>query len=237
VTSLVIEHFQAPSTARGARALESARSRAADGLAGRTVWCLSGTAGRRESARDLSGSLRGAADGIASDWLDVAAAEQLGRLAGRLDGMLGGGADALTAADRELCAEALRQGENLLDDGVRADDVVVLHDALTALLSEVARERGAHVVWRMRMSAGRSPEEALGFLREQTAGVDAYVVSWSAGPGEHVAALIPAVDTVAAKEGSEAGVGWTGVLADVVGADRGETVGGTRHARPAVPVR
>jgi hypothetical protein len=31
--------------------------------------------------------------------------------------------------------------------------------------------------------------------------------------------------------------GWSTLLADIVDGDRGESVGGTRHARPAVPVR
>jgi hypothetical protein len=86
------------------------------------------------------------------------------------------------------------------------------------------------------------------------------------GAVERIAALMPSADAVAAKDipataahdpaapewwqsGGSAtaphartpdryhGLGWTGILADVVHNDRGETVGGTLHARPAVAPR
>ena len=40
MTSLVIEQFHAPDTRRRALRLESVRRRAADQLAGRSVWCI-----------------------------------------------------------------------------------------------------------------------------------------------------------------------------------------------------
>jgi hypothetical protein len=53
VTSLVIEQFATPDTHRKARELELTRRRAADELAGRTVWCITA------ADRDVRG--RGAA--------------------------------------------------------------------------------------------------------------------------------------------------------------------------------
>jgi hypothetical protein len=56
-----------------------------------------------------------------------------------------------------------------------------------------------------------------------------------------IAALIPAVDAVAAMDVDEApsssDLAWSIALADVVCADRAESVGGTLHARPAVAAR
>jgi hypothetical protein len=62
---------------------------------------------------------------------------------------------------------------------------------------------------------------------------------------ERIAALMPSADVVAAKEIAAAdaaadrrhNAAWSSVLADVVHADRGESVGGTLQARPAVPAR
>ena len=59
-----------------------------------------------------------------------------------------------------------------------------------------------------------------------------------------VAAFVPSAELLAARQialGPEplrrARVAWSSLLADVVGTDRHECVGGTFHARPAVAVR
>jgi hypothetical protein len=53
--------------------------------------------------------------------------------------------------------------------------------------------------------------------------------------------LIPSTDVIAVKEADETGrgdrVAWATALADVIRADRAETVGGRLHARPAVAAR
>ena len=62
---------------------------------------------------------------------------------------------------------------------------------------------------------------------------------------EHIGAAMPSPGLLAAKEiaatGAEAQAlhnrGWSTLLADIVDRDRGEYVGGTLHARPAVPAR
>ena len=80
--------------------------------------------------------------------------------------------------------------------------------------------------------------------------IDAMVMSWT-DPGdrpqgmEHIGAAMPSPGLLAAKEiaatGAEAQAlhnrGWSTLLADIVDRDRGECVGGTLHARPAVPRR
>jgi hypothetical protein len=163
--------------------------------------------------------------------------------------MLGGAGPQPVApgpAERELCAQCAAEAEALVGAGVRPGDMVVLHDPLTAMLAPALRERGAHAVWFLRR--GSAPSDAGGtqawdFLRPFTAPADAYVVAWSrpsprGGMIEGVAALIPAGDRVAAKESAPAGhLGWSSMLADVMAGDRGESVGGTRRARPAVAWR
>jgi hypothetical protein len=112
---------------------------------------------------------------------------------------------------------------------VHPDDIVVLHDPLTAAPAEAIRARGAHVVWEVSAPRDRAPA------------VDAYVMAArTPGGGYLVAALMPWAGIMAAKEvGSDAyrDVGWSSLLADVVRSDRSECVGGTLHARPTVAPR
>jgi hypothetical protein len=254
VTSLTIEHLDPASSSREIRTLDAARRRAFDALAGRTVWCATALHRRRASAQRLRDCLRwGGGEGVACGLLEIAGDERLRELAERLQAMFEGASPArLRGAEREICADSVRAGEEFVG-AVRPDDVVVAHDMLTALLAEAVRDRGAHAVWHV--SAGASPRRstaatARSFLRRYTFGIDAYVTTWSPPaerPGavvERIAALMPCADTVAAKDIPAAVAGgeprlraWSAVLADVVHSDRAETVGGTLHARPTVPVR
>lgn len=241
MTSLLIQYFGAPSSGREARALDSARRRAVDELAGRTVWCASGLRASGDSAGLLRSSLRWAGDdGVVASRLDVLAGEPLQELAERLDEMLHGAPYARPGAgEQEICADGMRGGETLIGPDVRADDVVVVHDPLTALLAQAIRERGAHAVWHVGIAPGApgaAVRDALAFVRRFTSGLDAYVLR----SGAHVTALMPSADIVADAEvhgDPYRDVGWGSTLAAVVHADRDETVGGTRHARPAVAVR
>jgi hypothetical protein len=241
VTSLLLQHLGAPSSAREARALDSARKRAVDELAGRTVWCASALRASGDSAGLLRSSLRWAGDdGVIASRLDVLAGEPLRQLAERLDEMLHGAAYGHPGAgEQEIYADGMRVGETLVGPDVRADDVVVAHDPLTALLAQAIRERGAHTVWHVSVAPGApgaAVREALAFVRRFTSGLDAYVVR----SGAHVTALMPSADIVADTEAHGdpyRDVGWGSMLAAVVHADRDETVGGRRHPRPAVAAR
>jgi hypothetical protein len=254
VTSLTIEHLDPPSSARRMRARDAARRRAVDELAGRTVWCACALPGRRASAQRLRASLQwGGGGGVSCGLLEVAPDARLRGLAERLEAMLEGSSPSnLGAAERELCAEGVSASEQLVG-AVGPDDVVIVHDALTALLAEALRERGAHAVWHVSIVPPPSRPAAAAartFLRRYTSRMDAYVMTWSPSterPGaivERIAALMPSTDAVAAKDipatyasGEPRLLGWSTVLADVVHGDREETVGGTLHARPTVPVR
>jgi hypothetical protein len=155
------------------------------------------------------------------------------------------------AADRDLYAEGARASDQLVGDSVGADDVVVAHDAVSAILGQAVRERGAHAVWNFRVARppGTAAIRALDFLKTFTTGVDAYILTWLArGPRgevvERVMAAMPSAGFVAAKEfpthpgGDEPRtLAWRMALAEIVRSDRGECVGGRLHARPTVAAR
>jgi hypothetical protein len=250
----MVERIAAPSGTRDSRALELTHRRAVDGLAGRTVWCAAALPGGLASAEALRGHLQGDGEDVEAGALEIAVDDPLRQLAEDLESMLTGapGRESLGPAEQEIFADGALGSDALVGRGVGHDDVVVLHDALTAMLAQAIRERGAHVVWQVQ--TGVAPREPAGsaawaFLRRYTPGVDAYVVTWlepqrGGVAAESIAALMPSADMVAAKEitaGSASrrrhNLAWSSVLADVVDADRGESVGGTLHPRPAVAAR
>ncbi|MDX6701529.1 MAG: hypothetical protein QOF26_1755 [Baekduia sp.] len=257
MTRLELERFERLSTNRAARVRAWAGERAADELAGRTVWCAGASPHGRTVARTLGELLRHSPDAPAADPLDVSGGEPLRTLAGRLDAMLSGGGppSALGAEEAELCAEAVGLAETLIGRAVARDDIVVVHDVLTALLVGAARERGAHTVWHVHATSPDAPGAVRGtrvayaFLRHYTSAVDAYIMTWPepAGHGrvvERVAAAMPEVDIVATKEiptgddpGAPRTLAWRTALADVVTDDRADHVGGTVRVRPAVAAR
>jgi hypothetical protein len=262
--SVVIDRLEPPSSARRARTSEVARARAADRLAGRTVWCVTALPAGRGAARTLRGCLT--ADGcVVAEELQIRPREPFRALAGRLDEALrlasamaspskiGGESGPLGRREQAEYADGAREGEALAGDRVAPGDVVVLHDALTATLGEALRGRGAHVVWDVPLGpapAGVAVAAAWEFLRPHARAIDAVVMSWSAPERhawgvEHIAAAMPSPALLATKEIPASGAdaesrhnrGWSTLLADIVDRDRGESVGGTLHARPAVPAR
>ncbi|ADB53336.1 hypothetical protein [Conexibacter woesei] len=237
--------------ARDLRVVAHARELASDALGGRTVWCVAASPPARAAAAELRACLSTPAeDAIAvgehAVGADSDADVELRQLAALLDDMLGGVAPGpvarggLSAHERAVYAAGADEGEALLGAGVRAGDVVVLHDALAAVLAEAARARGAHVIRHVNAPVrGPAAAEAWAFLHAFEHAVDAYVV---AGPApDRLAAAMPSPSHVALKEvapgATGAGLGWRAVLADVIGEDRDEHVGGTLHARPVVAVR
>jgi hypothetical protein len=167
-----------------------------------------------------------------------------------LAGLLPRGSD-LGPDEEQLCAACAQDGDTLVGRAVGAEDVVVVHDALSALLARALRERGAHTVWRVQVTEHpvAAEREALEFLRRFTPGIDAYILTWvERGPRdavvERVAAAMPSAGVVVAKEfplGAASDeperLAWRTTLAEVVRGDRGERVGGTLHARPSVAAR
>jgi hypothetical protein len=257
MTSFVIEQFHTPDTQRRARRLDSARRRAADQLAGRSVWCTAAAPTEAHAADALEHCLCGIRDqGVAPRRTLLALREPLIGLMGRLDAMLRGVTllgPALGAGDEDALRKGRQDGDALLGGEVRPGDVVVLHDPIAAALAPAIRERGAHAIWRA--SIGRwegNAATAWRFLHRSNPALNAYVTTWRPGSTASVgragiAAYIAASEVVSAKEVDmgEAGgtlsgyeeIGWTTLLADVVRGDRAERVGGTVHARPSVAAR
>lgn len=249
VTTLMVEHFGAPSSPRDMRAFELTGRRATDDLAGRTVWCAFGLPQARDLAAALLQRLDWTADeGLSTGRMQVRADEPLRQLARRLDEMLRGraaGAAELGRAEQEVYADGVEGGESLVGAQVRAGDVVVVHDPLSAALAAAIRERGAHALWHVTIAGGRPAEAARDFMRRFTGPIDAYVITRR----RSMTAVMPGADVVArlefgAEHPSEQGhhsrteeVGWSALVADVVNGDRHQTVGGTRHARPGVAPR
>jgi hypothetical protein len=251
VTSLTSEHFGLPSGRRAERAIDRASRKASEDLGGRTVWCISALPDGRRSARALRDCLRRTGvEAVVVASMDMPATGRLSGLARRLETMLSDPADPgshLGPAEDEVVEDAVRTADDALARDVRSGDVVVLHDALTAALAGPVRERGGHAVWRVRAGTTRNGVaviEAQRFLARYTAPVDAYVTSdpprrRHGERTERIAALVPSADLLAEKEVVREcdDLGWSALLADVVHSDREETVGGTRHARPAVAAR
>jgi hypothetical protein len=247
----VTEQFEA-SSSRAARRRESARRGVIDELAGRTVWSATALPGGRDPIERLArrlGFARGGGVELAA--MEVPADERLLGLARRLGALLHGSASPTTGPDRadsEIYAEAVSRADALVARGVAFDDVVVLDDTLAPALAHAVRGRGAHAVWQVDVGAPqRSATTTLAwaFLRPYASAIDAYLMTWSASAGrepkaQRVVALMPSLDRVTAAQLQPEhgpGLGWSGVLADVVQSDRDDRVGGTRHARPAVPSR
>jgi trehalose synthase len=241
MTSMMTERLRAPGSAREARSLVAARARTGDRLAGRTVWCLSGLRSARDSAGTLSERLR--RTGAAARRVEAPGDEGLRHLCERLDGLLRGSiAGEPGPEDGGVYAGGVEHGEEVLGAAVAPGDVVVLHDPLTAVVAVAARERGAHVVWRLPAVAVRRRipgPVAWTFMRRSTGALDAYVAVAGGPEMQRIIAVVPSRGMVAAKEVDPAqrDAGWSSVLADVIQADRDQTVGGIFHARPAVAAR
>lgn len=245
MTSLVIEQFAAPDTARKARALERAHRRAAEELAGRTVWCVAAARTGAAAAAALQTRLGGVrAEGVAARGAPLRVGEPLTHLIERLDAMLRGGraSPELGPESREVYVRGMEDSEELIGHRLRAGDVVVLHDPIAGALAQAVRSGGAHAVWRLALEPRRSAAVAAWrFLRLGKPCLDAYVTDWRP---TGLAAFISAPDVVCAKQVGPGApgqsldeLGWTSLLADVVRGDRDETVGGTLHARPSVAAR
>jgi trehalose synthase len=256
VTSFLIEQVNAPASSREARVLEAMRQRTADELAGRTVWSATGIPAGRGSAQRLRDRLHWTREsGVGSETLDIPTGAPLRRLAQGLEEMMTGSAArpaTLDAHDREIYAGGVAGGDAEVEGRVQRGDVVLLHDPVTATIADAVRDQGAHAVWQLRVTAGNraAAAEAIAFLSDYTAHVDAFVMTYPQRPRHgmqvtRIVAVIPAGDIVAAKDVAfdEGGspealpsgdLGLSSLIAYLIEADRAECVGGTRRARPVV---
>ena len=183
MTSLVIEQFHAPDTHRRALRLESVRRRAADQLAGRSVWCIAAAPLERDAADALQRCLRPVRDeGVASQRRSLQLGEPLIGLMERLDAILRGVTmlgPALGCGEEDAYLKGRQDGDALIPAEVQAGDVVVIHDPIAVALATAIRERGAHAIWRT--SIGRWESNAAAawrFLHRSTPALDAYIAAW-----------------------------------------------------------
>src|SRR5205085_11368821 len=89
VTRLVIEQFAAPDSDRAVRRLELTRRRAADDLAGRTVWGVALADRARHGADALRNRLAALCEGMASRRVPIHGDRSLVRAVEDADGLLG----------------------------------------------------------------------------------------------------------------------------------------------------
>jgi hypothetical protein len=216
--SVEVEHFAYPGSVRAAGALERRRRGAEAALAGRTVWCASADANVAGTARRIRSCV-----------------ERLGQ----------GTIIAICVEYTESAVHPERAGDALVALEPGRGDVVVLFDPRSAALTPVVRDYGAHAVWAFRSPSAERSE--LPVARYRSA-VDAYLDDALAPlgrgrVGERVTVRVPAVRLAVSKviepDTSPMGpdLGFGSALADVVGHDRGECVGGILHARPTVAGR
>ena len=225
MTTLVIEQFAALDSNRAIRRLELTRRRAAEELAGRTVWCVSSVRAGRRAADALRRRLRMLPDeGLASRAIRIREGQTLTRVT--------------------------ENGDELLGSEVQAGDVVVLHDPIAAALADAVRARDAHAIWWLSVERLDDTADDTWALADCTRPrVDAYLTAWQRrGPSgadrASVAAFMSGPDVVYAKSLAIQGaqhrysqLGWTSLLADVVCEDHDEHVGGRLPPRPGVARR
>jgi hypothetical protein len=209
-----VERFASPTSVRAARALERTRRGAGAALAGRTVWCVSADA-------DLAGTAR--------------------RIRACVERLGGGSVLGICVEYTESAVDAGRAGAALAEIEFGRGDVAVLCDPRTAVLTPVIRDYGGHAIWAFGSPAAEAP---VARFRSAVDGYldDALAPLGRGRVGERVTVGIPAVRLAASKViepdtapmGPDLGLG--SALADVVGHDRRECVGGIMHARPTVAV-
>lgn len=217
MTSLVTERLARPATSREVRATSAAQARAADVLAGRTVWSTVALNSPSPAADRLCGRMHGAGPGVAANHLELGGDEPRRHVADRV-----GPDDVVVAHDAVSAGAALAAREC----GAHA----VWHVLLSA-----ARWSGTREMLDVLSEVTSSVDAYL--LTWVDLGPRGQVV-------EHVAAAMPSTGVVAAKE---LGVPpadewsrrlvWRIALAEIVRSDRDECVGGRLHPRPTVAAR
>lgn len=216
MTTLVIEHFDTPASGRDSRRLELARQRAADDMAGRTVWCATAVPSARSAADALRACLRAMSEegvGAGSIWVRAESDDLVG--------------DDVHAGDVVVLHDPVCAG---LAEAVRARGAHAIWR-----VSPEPRRGPAAELWRSMRVHPPGLDAYIVAWRERHTRRPAT---------DGLAAFIAAADVVSAKEIAPRrrkpgydDLGWTSLLADVVRADRNDCVGGTLHARPSVAAR
>ena len=198
-------------TEEALRAFEAGAEEGRALLEGRTVWNVNSTArggGVVELLRPLVGYARGI--GLDCRWEVIGGDREFfdvtKRLHNRLHGAAGDGRP-LDEAARRTYERTLRAEADGLAAGIRARDVVILHDPQTAGLVEPLRRTGAKVIWRCHIGLDEPNATVRGawsFLHPYVADADAFVFSRRAFAWEHldscrIHVIAPSIDAFAPK--------------------------------------
>lgn len=165
-------------------AIEDAVRRARIELEGSVLWNVNSTAQGGGVAELLHSQLaytRGA--GVDTRWLVIEGDPEFFRITKRIHHRLHGepgDGGPLGDAERKHFEEVTKRNEVALQETVRPDDLVILHDPQTAGLVEPLHGTGAKIIWRCHVGADKTNElieETWEFLYPYIESADAYVFS------------------------------------------------------------
>jgi trehalose synthase len=191
--------------------IEQAAQRARGLFEGRVVWHVNSTArggGVVELLRPLLAYTRGA--GVDTRWVVIRGEPAFFRITKRIHNRLHGwrGDDGgLASAEREVYERTLAASAATLDELVRGDDIVFLHDPQTAGMAPLLRRHGCVVVWRCHVGLDLPNDlarQAWDFLHDYVAAADAYVFSrkefvWDGLPTDRTWIVAPSIDVFSPK--------------------------------------
>ena len=196
---------------RQATRIDAAAQRAAEALAGRTIWNISTTesgGGVAEMLHTLPGYLIAA--GMDVRWLVLDGDAEFFEMTKRLHNAIHGVGDPCSfgpEAHRTYQRTLRRNLRELLGHHVRSGDLVLLHDPQSAGLLGPLQEAGTRVAWRSHIGRDAPNEQSTAgweFLRRYVDGADALVFSrhehapaWI--PGERLWIIPPSIDPLSPK--------------------------------------
>jgi trehalose synthase len=211
ISPLSLDRFEAVLPAEEWKRVLEHAARARRLLEGRVVWNVNSTAsggGVAEMLRSLIGYGRGL--GVDTRWVtikgDPGFFEVTKRVHNRLHGSPGDGGP-LGRKEQEAYEAPLARCAGALQELVRADDIVILHDPQTAGLIAPLRETGARIAWRSHIGYDAPNEfalEACRFLLPYVRGADACIFSranyaWSGIDAERLTFIHPSIDAFSVK--------------------------------------
>ncbi len=214
------ELLQPEAYARFSRAVDAASTL----FEGRVIWNVNSTpkgGGVAEMLRSLLAYVRGA--GVDARWIVVSGDDPFFALTKRihnhLHGSPGDGGD-LGAAERAVYEDTLAGNGEELAQRVERGDIVVLHDPQTAGLVPIAKDAGAHVVWRCHVGVDAPNDRVRGawdFLQKDVAQADLLIFSraqfiWDGLERARVAIIPPSIDAFSAKNQDIDARNITGIL-------------------------
>ena len=208
---LALERFEGVLAAERYGRVRAAAERAPRSLHGRVVWNLNSTArggGVAEMLVSLLAYARGA--GVDTRWVVIAGNDPFFALTKRIHNNLhaaAGDGGPLGGAEREIYEAALAPNLAELEELVRPDDVVIVHDPQPAGMIPRLKELGAAVIWRCHVGIDIPNElarRAWGFLAPYVEPADAFVFSrqafvWEGLDRARIELIAPVIDAFSPK--------------------------------------